>query len=508
MPNSTQQFNFAVHFGCLPSTNSISPTYRHCKVSPGIIAPVILQASDSLLRKLRCDETSPLVTVGSGLYADFHLVEAVFLRSTFWALPLFSSAAVRHRREWSYIVQWLLWQTEQELTLYLPGSYRQYVNSASSPPTDIVNLLSQTKCTADVDSCIVLLLKRLLSSWLISGQFVKIMTNWLLDLKRLGYVFPKIHKESGLNCSVPVTRSPVLTSAQSDQRFEEVANVNHSAELRKRLCQTYRSDFGISVNLTHPWHQFQRVLLVITFNLPHYEVIPFIELLYRSIFPHILYCGPDPLDAASISALRGYRISFITYTQWPVHRIPGSVNYQCAIQAVRMNFAVDGFLFVSDDLLVLPVPLSRLNADRVWFVPANEVRIGDLDTLRECRLGMCDFHPHWNWWADYKTATIEALDRMAQLARFSPLVYNCMSALRQRNGVGQSQIRVNGAYSDIFHIPSRIAHDFVDVVEIFAAYGVFLEIAVPTVLRCIEPLENFQSLPGKDVQVRLCRNFK
>jgi len=226
--------------------------------------------------------------------------------------------------------------------------------------------------------------------------------------------------------------------------------------------------------------------------------------LYRSIFPHILYCGPKPLDTASIPALSGYRISFITYEQWPVHRAPGSVNYQCAIQAIRLNFAVDSFLFASDDLLLLPVPLSKLGRDQVWFVPANEIRIGDLDTLRECYLGMCDFHPHWDWWADYKMATIGALDKMTQLARSSSLVYRCLSTLRQRNGVGRSQIRVNGAYSDVFHIPSRIAHDFADVSEIFADFGVFLEIAVPTVLQCIEPIENFQPLPGKDIQVHVC----
>jgi len=225
--------------------------------------------------------------------------------------------------------------------------------------------------------------------------------------------------------------------------------------------------------------------------------------LYRSIFPHILYCGPSPLDTASFPILRGYRISFITHTEWPVHRTAGSVSYQCAIQAVRMNFAVDGFLFASDDLLLLPVPLSKLNRDRVWFVPAREIRIGDLDTLRECHLGMCDFHPHWDWWADYKSATIEALDRMSQLARSSPLFYRCLAKLRQLNGVGRSQIRVNGAYSDVFHIPSRIAHSFANVAEIFADFGVFLEIAVPTVLQCIEPLENFQPLPGKDIQVNL-----
>jgi len=496
-----------MHFGCLPSTNSISPMYRHCKLSPGIFAPVILQESYAPTKKRQCDETAPLVTAGSGSYAAFHLTEAMFMRSAFWALPLSSSSAVRYRTEWAYIVQWLLWHTGQGLTVHLPNSYQQYISTFSSS-SEVINLLSQMECTTTVDDCIILLLQRLLSLRVISDQFVKITTNWLQDLTEVGYVFPTVKRHMDMNCSIPMTWSPVLPSVESENQFVAVSNVAQSVELRNKLCRTdqtktERSDFNIKINLTHPWHQFQRLLLVVTFNLPHYEVIPYLELLYRSMFPYILYCGPKPLDATSIPALTGYRISFIMYEEWPVHRAPGSVNYQCAIQAIRLNFAVDGFLFASDDLLLLPVPLSRLRGDRVWFVPANEIRTGDLDTLQECHLGMCDFYPHWDWWASYKSATIEALDRMAQLARSSSLLFNCLSTLRRRNGVGRSQIRVNGAYSDVFYIPSRIAHDFADVGEIFANSGVFLEIAVPTVLQCLEPLENFQPLRGKDIQVYL-----
>jgi len=401
-------------------------------------------------------------------------------------------------------VQWLLWQTGQRLTTYLPHRYQQYVSNNVSSSAAVVNSLPQThQCPPVFEDCINLLLRRLLSLQLVSSRFVKTVEDWLQDLKQVAYDFPLIGRQADPNCTIPVTWSPVLASSKSEsKRFTAIANVAHSKELHKQLCRTYPADFGVVVNLTHPWHQFQHLLLVITFNNAHYEVIPYLELLYRSIFPHILYCTPTPLETDSIPALAGYRISHITYTEWPVHRTPGSVSYQCAIQAIRMNFAVDGFLFASDDLIPLPVPLSRLSRDRVWFIPANEIRIGDLETLRECRLGMCDFHPHWGWWADYRMATIEALERMGQLTRSLPVFRQCLDKLRQQNGVGRTQIRVNGAYSDIFHVPLRIAHDFADVAEVFADFGVFLEIAVPTVLQCLEPLEHFQPLQGKDIQVR------
>ena len=499
--NVTNYFHAATHFGCLPTAINVSSVYRHCKVKPGIIAPASVQIENILSQKLHCDLTAPLITLGAGLYAQFHLSEAIFMRSTFWALPLLSNATAT---EWDYVVQYLMWQIGQGLTLYLPRSYQQYISTLSSSH-QVISSLSQAHCasTAYIDDCINILLRRLWLAKLISGRLLKTMTTWLSDLKEIGYSFPSVRKQLDMNCSIPVMWSPIPASATSNKQYVSVANVAQSAELRKQLCQTLnttlnQTNFKVSVNLTHSWHQFRRLLLVITFNKAHYEVIPYLELLYRSMFPHILYCGPSPFDIA----LNEYKVSFITYTEWPVHRSPGSVSYQCAIQAVRMNFPVDGFLFVSDDVLILPVPLSKLSGDRVWFTPTNEIRIGDLDSLRECHLGMCDFHPHWDWWTDYKSATIEALDRMSQLSRFSPLVYHCLAKLRQLNGVGQSHTRVNGAYSDIFHIPLRIAHNFADVAEIFADSGVFLEIAVPTVLQCIDRPEKFQPLPGKDIEVQ------
>ena len=508
LPNPMQWFNAIEHFGCSPPPVNVLPSYRHCKVSPGIIAPVILQG-DNVPEQLQCDETSPLVTMEPDSYVDFDLAKAVFMRSAFWALPLFSRVAVKHRTEWNYVVQWLLFQTGHGLTTYLPRNYRKHVNNLPFPVA-VVQLLSPSQCTSTFDKCIILQLRKLSSMRFVSDEFMDEVENWIIELTYAGYVFPIAKRQTDLNCSsIPVTWSPVLASAASKKPFVAVANVKHSTELKNQLCQPHRarkidrSRFGAVVNLTHPWHQFRSILLVITFNKPHYDVIPYLELLYRSLFPHILYCGPSTLNTAGTPSLFEYRASFITYTEWPVHRTPGSVSYQCAIQVARMNFAVDGFLFTSDDLLLLPVPLARLREDRVWFVPANEIRVGDLETLRECRLGMCDFHPHWDWWETFRSATIETLNRMKQMSRSSALFYRCLAALREQNGVGRTQIRVNGAYSDIFYLPSRIAHSFADVAEVFADSGVFLEIAVPTVLRCLEPLVNFQALRGKDIQVQL-----
>ena len=141
------------------------------------------------------------------------------MHSTFWALPLFSSAAVRYKREWGYVVQWLLWQTGQRLTTYLPHRYQQYVSNNVSSSAAVVNSLPQThQCPPVFEDCINLLLRRLLSLQLVSSRFVKTVEDWLQDLKQVAYDFPLIGRQADPNCTIPVTWSPVLASSKSESK--------------------------------------------------------------------------------------------------------------------------------------------------------------------------------------------------------------------------------------------------------------------------------------------------
>jgi hypothetical protein len=161
--------------------------------------------------------------------------------------------------------------------------------------------------------------------------------------------------------------------------------------------------------------------------------------------------------------------------------------------AVKMNYNVEGYLTISDDLFIsaLAVKPKMDFMNSVWFLPKKQIRIGEILKLRECRLGMCDFYPHWTWWEEFRPAVIQLFYTFQKIAPQSPVVHQCYSQLKAVNG---ADFRPCGGYSDIYYIPKRLASSFSVLVDIFLKHQVFLEIAIPTIIQCLEVPEEVQSL--------------
>ena len=157
-----------------------------------------------------------------------------------------------------------------------------------------------------------------------------------------------------------------------------------------------------------------------------------------------------------------------------------------------MRYTVDGYLFIADDLLLLLNPVSNLPHDRVWFIPEKEIRTGDMKVLRECQFGMCDFFPSWVWWKDYRNESISVLTDMKQKGEKFWIFNRCFNDLKRING---AELRLNGGYSDIYYIPHRLSSDFLELSHLFLDHRVFLEIAVPSVIRCLTSTD-IEPLPG------------
>ncbi|KAK2191655.1 hypothetical protein NP493_48g03020 [Ridgeia piscesae] len=65
--------------------------------------------------------------------------------------------------------------------------------------------------------------------------------------------------------------------------------------------------------------------------------------------------------------------------------------------------------------------------------------------------------------------------------------------------------RPNSGISDIYYIPSKLSREFLELVDVFLRHRVFLEIAVPTIIRClVEPTDvvKIRGVAVNDVAVR------
>lgn len=515
------------HFGCNLTeskelkTEVSSADYVLCKRrAPMIIAPAVLNLKHQSVRvpdleneqiELRaCDETAPSVVMEHGTYADLRLSGAKIKYSALWAISdcVFSSADLPDCHVWNMVVQNFLWRTGNTVMIFYEKSLQDTNTSETIHKKSLTIRKYIKKWSCPLEStmaCGINLLDQLAQIGYISAGFARRQIAWFKALNTISYNYPELSEKNGGGRTCyesdvefrPVNHSDILPWRRGRRLpFTPIPNRQMNSRLYESMCKTIpaTNTNKININFSLPWMQLNDVLLIVVFNTPHYDNIQYLEIMYRIAFPSILYCGPLPLDGTEFPWVSNYSLSFITYQNYHNHTA-GAFGYECLIKAISMNYQIAGYLVIADDMFLLPHSLPKLDKNQVWFLPPSEVQIGDIKTLRMCRLGMCDFYPHWRWWEDYQKPTIDALKNL-QKQHHSDVFYKCYKQLAIFNG---AEFRPNGAYSDIYYIPSRLQQQVLELFQHFLNHKVFVEITVPTVITCLEGTESVEPLPGKQV---------
>ena len=407
------------HFGCTISTAEkfLSYKYEFCAIEyPEIISPLI--SYDRLTSEpIICDKNSPMVVAQTQTYVEMQLFGSLFFKEAFWALPL--SPKFDNFMQWHLVIQRILWLYSGNVAIF--HGQEKLIGHLFSSSFDI-NLeffhdLDSLNCTgfSSVDHCLTASLQSL-SKWLVLPiEEQRLLNKWLLLIQN----YMPLEQKTPPKClSKDVQYRPAYRHERRDIVSE---NLEISYSLLQRSCTDYlqRSSMDFLENsIKKSWKQFDGILLVIVFNNAHYEAIPYLETLYRSFFPNLLYCGPDtPQPQAT-------KFSFISYGGTPPGHSNGSMNYECLILAYSMYpYMSGGYFVIADDILLLIHKIVELPVEQTWFIPKSEVRIGEIQRNRECKLNMCDFYTHWPWWLDYQNATITALLNLREQAKKTQLFH-------------------------------------------------------------------------------------
>lgn len=264
------------------------------------------------------------------------------------------------------------------------------------------------------------------------------------------------------------------TTLTSARRPPPVTNQLAMKEKLNKTCLGIPSNRAGKIRLNDPWVYFTDILLVVVFNKPHFENIPLIEILYRPFFLHILYCGPGSVEMS----FEHYDFRYLSYTETPKGHYPGSFNYECMVSAMTMNYTVKGYLFLADDTLWSVHKVPSLNKSSIWYLPKHVISVGNISL---------DPPPSWNshaWgFRLYQTQVQNALRRMELEYSTNSVVGQCYRTLQAVNG---GKHMVSGNLADVYYIPQRLAAQFAEVGLLFLEEKVFLEIAVPTIITCLE----------------------
>lgn len=236
--------------------------------------------------------------------------------------------------------------------------------------------------------------------------------------------------------------------------------------------------------------QFEDTLLVIAFVEFIYDTIPYLEKLYRHQFPNIVYCGPEKSSADKLE----YTIIF-------VDMLRGVTVYECLSVAMRSYPGFAGYLFIRNDLFFNFWNVANYSRSRIW---ESSEQLGNQVMFEQPR-------DTWIWWYtpwglqacegaykdvvylndEYKRAIIDKKDQ-----EFSWDVENSLNALLW-NGRGANMCY--RGFANLFYIPSEHVTAFERLSFIFQKHQVYMEIAVPTIIRMLELSEKTKKLSGIDL---------
>ncbi len=379
------------------------------------------------------------------------------------------------------------------------SGHRIAVHSASLKPDgvtashyeEVEKDLSQWKCTTNnFKTCLNEVVKMMVEGKFLDASFPPLLQQWIQALDRLGYTFPHLSSDgAAVSCFSDHLFHPIdYSKLDSSQAKIPINNAHPISKIYSETCAKSNTRKILQMNqlLLNPWMQFHDVLLMVVFNNPWYEGIPYIETLYRPFFPYMLYCGPGMPDFTSnkFERLNNFEFTFYSYGGTKKGYKHGAFNYECMIRAINMNFPVSGILFISDDTLLSVHKLQYLHRNTTWYIPLWDLVIDDLsDSII-------------SWWGfqKYRTEGLRLLKRMAKEKDKPTVIGKCYRQLLELNG---GPYRVTGGFADVYYVPKNIATQFVTVGSMFLEEELFLELAVPTMLQCVANLHTTEGLKGE-----------
>ncbi len=227
-------------------------------------------------------------------------------------------------------------------------------------------------------------------------------------------------------------------------------------------------------------HKFDDVLLIVNFNHPHYQSIPFIRSLYQPLFPNIVFYGekadPEVNQADLYFGVYCTRVIADALARFP--------NYK-------------GYIFLQDDCMMNVWNFANLDLDRLWLAisrypyagsnvdppppswdPQFDKKEGHEEFIHASIDG--NYREHWGWWVPhvYGLLSIQKAVPFLDEEALSRLVEN----------VGKNTVVAQTC--DMFYIPQRLRNRAIVLSRVF--WDVFYEIAVPMMFCCLDSIQNWE----------------
>ncbi|ESO05870.1 hypothetical protein HELRODRAFT_159950 [Helobdella robusta] len=495
-----KSFNSSIYYGCYSiqeydDTNDSHRSPLHCYdgILPALYTPAYFESSR--MKSERCDRKMPDISLPENNFVYFNFENVILTSCSFWLLPalrpLLKNSVENGDVIYKCFIQWALWQFDCHISVF----WQNYLTC------DTADCNFRLKCKKVFEKfhtcknewplavlyCVLSIFRRLFSS----ASYAS-LDNWMNVLREINFNITQFIGRNKCVKHSPMILHPVRQKFDSQQKLTyEIANLKVSEEYYEKICSTYKSpmqDKNKSFS-REPSNQNADILLLITFNSPHYETIPLLELVHRATYPYIIYCGHEQLTYRNNSS--NYYVSFVTYDQYESQN-QGTLNYQCAVKIMKLRMNFEGILAIGDDIF-LNINTSNASTSKNWVVASGD-QIADLNTMKGCSSkAFCTIPLTWTWWKEYRPEIFRVYDKWGELMKNDLDLEIARNRLMNITG---GEVRAIGNTADIYFVSKNFYSVILKLLDIFIGEKVFLEIAIPTALRSISGYDDILTLEG------------
>ena len=220
-------------------------------------------------------------------------------------------------------------------------------------------------------------------------------------------------------------------------------------------------------------NEFKNVVLIIAYNYALYSSIPLLRSLYQNAFPTIMFCGPIASDKYPVEGIISHR---------------GYFSYVCMSLAMEKYPEHQGYLLINDDVLLNYWQVTGFDRAKIWEGPKAPITFHGYSPPEK-----------WSWWNSTwgMRQCQKACDEIWALRDESQEIgWDLEQSFKALAENGGGKYHCYRGRSDIFYVPRRFSRAFQTMSYIFYKHGVFIEIAVPTICRMLDVVENVELIPG------------
>ena len=484
----------------------------------------IFRLTKSRLNKkfdLYFDSSSPSVQIPKYMFSPFNSQNTLFTYKAFWSLYLPTTVSFRLTDIWrSYWAQRLLWLIDETITFRGPSAYQirnshSYLkdfdeeNSMYLKTENLVKFLLEWECLKDkFYECVIDLSIQMAIHDFWGNEEIDSIKRWLNDLNSIGYKEPEISNfetndikktqfevKYSPNFQKGIDFENYCCDGNQDIIYEKVEKYSYF----KKYCNS--SKFKIELNDILNYQPLKvNYSLLITFNYNALaDNIYFIKKFYEDYFQNIIFCGSNILNLLNQTRYQSKKFDSFSFIEFSAG-INGNFHYYCMNKAIEMNYNTEGILLMSDDVLLKYWKLNNLNQNKIWYVNYPLAKWDFKNIINAGYFGakFWRFQPRnqinalKNLWNEFDKIIAGKNDSDKYE---SERVKNFLLYLKN-NQEPNTSIAITPTASDLFYLPKNKLEFFYFISQIFVKNDVFLETAVPTILKGIDEQNSKELITG------------